>query len=480
MNSSVANFPASVAGTAEREFCSAPRLAVRFRAASRVMLISSVFMSATLYSDHSADAWGKYPNKTVTIVCPWSPGGGTDRVSRFWAEALQDEFGQPFVVVNRTGGAGAVGHFAGAHAAPNGHTIAVITFELCTMHRMKISHLTYRDYECLLQMNADPAAIIVRADAPWQSLQEWLDAIRTAPGKIKMSGTATGGAWDLARAGLLRAAEIPIDSVVWVPHPGAAPSVLELMGGHLDAVCCSVPEIASQLESGQLRVLAVMSNERTVAYPNLPTAKEQGVSWEAVGWRGLALPKGTPSEIVEQLKETCLKITASKKFKTFMNKNGFGIKVRATDEFTDFLEAQDKQWQEVVEAAGYSQGLSTVGDPGPQALPWLLLIGLSIAIGWESVRRTDSADEQHSSSSIGGMAVRLVLIALALTVYVVAISWIGFASATVTFVSLTTWRLGAKWWVALLTGTILVTIVWLLFVKLLEVQLPSGSLGLPF
>ena len=91
-------------------------------------------------------AASRYPERTVTVVCPWSPGGGTDRVSRFWAGALEREFGQPFVVVNRTGGAGAVGHFASAHAQPDGHTIGMITFELSTMHRMRISRLTFKDY----------------------------------------------------------------------------------------------------------------------------------------------------------------------------------------------------------------------------------------------------------------------------------------------------------------------------------------------
>jgi tripartite-type tricarboxylate transporter receptor subunit TctC len=449
--------------------------------ARHTFFLIPMFVLAILSGGLCEQAVADYPHKTVTIVCPWSVGGGTDRVARFWAEALHRELGQPFVVVNRTGGAGAVGHYAGAHAAADGHTIAMITFELCTMHRMKISRLTYRDYECLLQMNADPAAIIVEEDAPWNDLQEWLDAIRKSPGKMKMSGTSTGGAWDLARAGLLRAAEIPIDSVVWVPHPGAAPSVLELMGGHLDAICCSVAEIAPQLESGQLRVLAVMSNERMEAFPDLPTAKEQGVPWEAVGWRGLALPKGTPQEIVEQLKVTCLKIAGSEEFLAFMKLNGFGIKVRATTEFTDFLQAQDTQWQEIVEAAGYSRGLSTLGDPGPQALPWLLLLGLTVAVGWESVRhKSNAAIETTEFNSAGNLGVRLFLIALALSIYIASIQWVGFALATVTFVSLSTWRLGAKWWVALFTGALLVTIVLLLFVGLLEVQLPVGKLGLPF
>ena len=320
-----------------------------------VTLIALLFAGCKPADQSSSGDSPPYPRRTVTIICPWAAGGGTDYVSRFWADALQKELGKPCVVVNRTGGSGGVGHTAGAIARPDGHTLTTITFELSTMHRMGICDLTFRDYECLLQMNADPAAIIVREDAPWQSLQEFLNAVREKPKTLKMSGTATGGAWDLSRAGLLQAADVPIDSVIWVPTEGAAPSLAELLGGHLDAVCCSVPEAASQLEGQQLRALVVMADERLAAFPDVPTAKESGVDWVAVGWRGLALPKGTPAEIVSLLEEKCLAIAKSDEFATAMKKRGFGVEVRGPEEFTTFLAAQDEQWKAVVEAAGYTE-----------------------------------------------------------------------------------------------------------------------------
>ena len=418
-----------------------------------------------------------YPERTVTVVCPWSPGGGTDRVSRFWAGALEKEFGKPFVVVNRTGGAGAVGHFASAYAKPDGYTIGMITFELSTMHRMRISRLTFADYECLLQVNADPAAIIVRNDAPWHTLGEWLNDIRSKPGKMRMSGTATGGAWDLARAGLLQAADLPIDSVVWVPHPGAAPSLLELMGGHLDAVCCSVPEVASQLENKQVRVLAVMADQRMADYPELQTAIEQGTDWIAVGWRGLALPKGTPPEIVDLLTDRCATIAASEAYREFMQKNGFGIKIRTKEDFTEFLREQDEQWKSVVLAAGYDKGLTGNNDPGPLALPLVLVIGLVSLGGWELACGTRSLSEPPGSQR---SYVKLLPICIALVTYVVGVTWLGFAVSTFAFVTMTTWKLGAKLWSATLAATVILAVVWLLFVVAFQVQLPAGVLGLPF
>ena len=298
---------------------------------------------------------GSYPNRAVTVICPWAPGGGTDQIARFWAGELEKKFGKPFVVVNKTGGSGAVGHTAGASARPDGYTLTLITFELSTMHRMGICPLTYDDFSCVLQMNGDAAAILVQADSPWKTLGDLLEHIRQNPGAVKMSGTATGGAWDLARAGLQNAAGLPVESVVWVPTKGAAPSLVELLGGHIDAVCCSVPEAAAQIEAGQLRALAVMSEQRLEDFPEVPTAREQEVDWVAVGWRGLAVPKNTPPELVDKLVDTCREIAESEGYRAFMEKSGYAIEVRLKDEFREFLAEQDAIWKQVVEAAGYAQ-----------------------------------------------------------------------------------------------------------------------------
>ncbi len=292
-----------------------------------------------------------FPRRQMKIICPWSPGGGTDRVSRYWAEALEKKLGKPCVVVNRTGGGGATGHNEGARARADGHTITTITFELSTMRHMGIHGPTYDDYAPLLQVNADAAAILVQQDAKWSSLQEFLADAKTRPGEISMSGTAVGGAWDLARAALLRSAMLPTDAIAWIPKNGAAPSLQELLGGHIDSVCCSVPEATAQIENGQLRVLAVMAEQRLPGYPDIPTCKESGVDCVVVGWRGFAVPKATPAKIVDRLRQECLEIAQSDDFAKFMKTNDFGLTIRSGDAFRDFLAGQDEQWKDVIEAA---------------------------------------------------------------------------------------------------------------------------------
>jgi len=305
-------------------------------------------------TQNGASATDSFPNKTITIICPWNAGGGTDRVSRFLADALKESLGVPCVVQNKTGGSGAVGHSFGANAKPDGYTITMGTFELSTMHWMGISELSHEKYVPLMQVNSDAAAFIVRKDAPWNTLGEFLDHIKANPGKVQMSGTAMGGAWDLARAGFQIAAGLPVDAVLWIPTEGSAPSLVELLGGHIDAVCCSVPEAASQIEAGELRVLSVMSSKRLGDYPDYPTCKEAAIDWEMVGWRGLLLPLDTPQAIVSKLSDALVEITQSEAYQSFMKKNGFGIELKQGSEFNTFLQTEDAKWKKVIEATGYA------------------------------------------------------------------------------------------------------------------------------
>jgi tripartite-type tricarboxylate transporter receptor subunit TctC len=302
----------------------------------------------------NAASVASFPSKTITIVCPWGAGGGTDRVSRYLADALKSSMGVPCVVQNKTGGSGAVGHSFGSNAKADGYTITMGTFELSTMHWMGISELSHKAFIPLMQVNSDAAALIVRKDAPWNTLAEFLDHIKANPGKVQMSGTASGGAWDLARAGFQIAAGLPVDAVLWIPTEGSAPSLLELMGGHIDAVCCSVPEAATQIEVGELRVLSVMSSERLTEYPDYPTCKEAGIDWEMVGWRGLLLPLDTPQEIVTQLNQAFQEITQSDTYQSFMKKNRFGIELKQGPAFGEFLKVEDAKWQKVIQATGYA------------------------------------------------------------------------------------------------------------------------------
>lgn len=323
----------------------------------RELLFLLASLGAFLFvSCESSSELSVWPNRTITIICPWDQGGGTDRNARFWASALEKKLGKRVIVVNRTGARGVTGHSAGASAQPDGYTLTMITAELSTMNILGLSEMSAKDFDLIAQVNADPAAIVVHKDAPWQNLNELLQAIKSGEKKLRMTGTATTGTWDLARAHLLHTAGIPVEQVIWVPSDGASPSLQKLLGKHVDAICVSVPEVDAVLKSGEVRVLAVMSTERLQTYADIPTAKEQGVDCVSVGWRGLAAPKGVPTEVLQKLRTACDEILAGEEYREFMAKNRFGVAIRNASEFETFLAQQEKEWKPILDAAGYTKG----------------------------------------------------------------------------------------------------------------------------
>src|SRR6188768_1313880 len=235
-----------------------------------------------------------FPARPVTVIVPWGAGGGTDATARIVAALLEKDLGQPFNVVNRTGGSGVVGHSAIATATPDGYTIGMLTVEISMMHWQGLTELTPRSYTPLALMNEDPPGVQVRADAPYKTVKELAEAIKASPvGKFKASGTGQGGIWHLALVGWLQAMGLKPNHVAWVPSNGAGPAMQDLAANGLDLVTCSLPESRALVEAGKARSLAIMANERNPAFASVPTLKESmGVDYSVGAWRGIAGPKG--------------------------------------------------------------------------------------------------------------------------------------------------------------------------------------------
>lgn len=299
-----------------------------------------------------ASAQAKFPSRPIQLICPWAAGGGTDRIARMVAVLLEKELGQPVTVVNRTGGSGAVGHTAGATAAPDGHTITIVTVELTMMHWMGLAQVAYKDFTPVALLNIDPAGVQVAANSEWRTLAQLLDYVKANPGKAKASGTGKGGIWDLARAGMLKAAGIPIEAMPWVPSTGAATGLQELVAGGVQVVTASLVEGRPLIDAGRVRPLAHMADKRDPAFPDVPTLKELGINWTQGAWRGIALPKGTSPEIVAVLEKALDKVVKSKEFTDFMNAGPFGILYKPSGEFAKFLAEGDQTMGALMKEAG--------------------------------------------------------------------------------------------------------------------------------
>jgi len=299
-------------------------------------------------------AQSNWPNRPVTIVCPWGAGGGTDATARIIASLLEKDLGQPFNVVNRTGGSGVVGHTAIATAPPDGYTLGMITVEIAMMHWQRLTELNPTSYTALALMNEDPPGITVNARSPYGSVKELAEAIKaSAAGKFKASGTGQGGIWHLALIGWLQAMGLRPNHVAWVPSNGAGPAMQDLAANGIDLVTCSLPESRALVEAGKAKSLAIMASERNPVFASVPTLKESmGVDYSVGAWRGIAAPKGLPVDIVGKLVASLKKANDSKEFREFMANRGFGVKWADPSGFSSFMAKSDAAMGAAMKSAG--------------------------------------------------------------------------------------------------------------------------------
>ena len=316
---------------------------------------SLIALSLGLTFGHTAVAQ-TYPSRPITMVVPWGAGGGTDATARIVAAMMEKEMGQPVNVVNRTGGNGVVGHSAIASAPADGYTLGMITVEISMMHWAGLTDLKPTNYTPLALMNIDPAAVTVRADSPYKTVNDLLAAIKANPGKFKASGTGQGGIWHLALAGMLKDQKMEISAAPWVPSNGAAPAMNDLAAGGIEFVTCSLPESRALIDAGKARPLTIMANQPSGLYPNVPTLKTAtGSNWAIGAWRGIAGPKGLPADVQAKLGAVLKKIYDSPDYQGFMQQRGFGVVYADAKGFEQFMAKGDADMGTVMKSLGLAK-----------------------------------------------------------------------------------------------------------------------------
>ncbi len=315
----------------------------------RTMLATALALAAGIFA---APAFAAFPDKPVNVICPWTAGGGTDVLLRALSKEAEKFLGQTINVVNQTGGAGAIGHNAIRAARPDGYTIGLITFELNSLPPQGLVPFTWKDFDPVMLINTDAAALTVRADAPYSTVRGFMDHARANPGEITIGNSAPGSVWHIA-AGL--AAEKTGVNVKHVPFNGAQPAVTALVGGHIKAVAVSVAEVRSQVQAGNLKILGVMAAERDKIFPNVPTFKEQGVDVQFATWRGLAFPKGVPAANRAKVADAYKKAFETKEFKEFAANAALTLNYQDGAAFTKFLDQNYKDVAAVMKGLGLSK-----------------------------------------------------------------------------------------------------------------------------
>jgi tripartite-type tricarboxylate transporter receptor subunit TctC len=325
-----------------------PRLRRRF--APVAMLIIAALAAAC------ARGGADYPARPLTLIVPWAAGGGTDAIARVIGSLMEKNLGKPVNVVNRTGGSGVVGHQAIAAARSDGYTIGIITVEIAMMHHQGLTDLTHAAFTPLGLINFDPGAVMVRADSPFQNLGDLLQAIKASPGKYKASGTAQGGIWHVALAGLLDEQQIPPSAAVWIPSNGSAPALLDLVAGGADIVVAALAEARSLIDAGKVKSLAVLDDKPSTLYPAIPIASQAiATKWTMGAWRGIAAPANLPPEITARLQVAVKNAYDSQEYRDFITTRGFGMRWADPDEFGKFLSVSDQQMAAVMKSVGLSR-----------------------------------------------------------------------------------------------------------------------------
>jgi len=240
----------------------------------------------------------EFPTKEVQIIIPWAAGGATDLIFRALAATTGKYLGKAVVVVNKPGGAGAVGYTEVMQAKPDGYTlVSAITPLTILPHQVKTA-FTYKDFDPVINVVRDPGMFLVRSDAPWKGVKDFVDYAKKNPDMITVGNSGAGGGVHLIALAFEKTAGVKFNHI---PFSGGGPSVTALLGGHVNAVTVSPPEGIEHVKAGKLKIVALFSEKRFELFPDVPTVKEQGIDFSMGQWRGLASSKGTPPDVIKKL-----------------------------------------------------------------------------------------------------------------------------------------------------------------------------------
>ena len=293
-----------------------------------------------------------YPTKTVRLVIPYPPGGGTDITGRAMAQRLSEFLGQSVVIENKPGATGMIGAASVAKAAPDGYTVLFGAASEMAINASLFKTMSYdprTDFEPVSLIAAFPLVFVAPATST-KTLPELVDAARDRPGTVSYGSIGSGSPQHLAAELLSSMASVKF---IHVPYKGSGPLVQDAVGGHLDMAVSSVPPAVPLVRSGKLRALAVTSAKRSEALPDVPTMAELGYAgYEFNTWVGVALPKGTPKPIADRLREGMVAALAAPDVQAALRDQG-AIPVGSTPEqFRSFVRDEVAKSDRIVASAG--------------------------------------------------------------------------------------------------------------------------------
>ena len=268
----------------------------------RKHLIISAMIAGTALTLMAGAATAQYPNKPVKLVVPFAPAGTTDIVARIVADQLSKELGQTVIVENRAGGGGAIGADVVAKSAPDGYTLGVATVSTMAVNpaaNARIPYNNFTDFIPVTKFVAVPNVLAVHPSVPAKDYKEFVALLKKNPGKYSFATSGTAGIGHMMGELFMSATNT---DMVHIPYKGAGPAVLDVVGGQVPVLFDNLPSSKSQIDAGNMRLLAVAAPKRLTAYPNTPTFAELGIpEVNDPAWYGMVVPAKTPKDIVDKL-----------------------------------------------------------------------------------------------------------------------------------------------------------------------------------
>jgi tripartite-type tricarboxylate transporter receptor subunit TctC len=303
----------------------------------------------------SCAAWGAdavgYPVRSIRMIVPSAPGGGTDVMARIVAPKAAEAWGQQVLVENRPGAASIVGVEAAARAAPDGYTIVMVSsgFAINASLARKLPYDTERDFAPVMQVSSVPNVLVVHPSLPVRSLSELLAFTRSRPGQLNYASAGNGSSPHLSMELLRNMAGL---DMVHIPYKGSGPAMFEVLSGQVTMMLPSLPTAMGQISGGRLRALAVTTKKRVVALPNVAAIAETLPAYEAVQWFGLLAPAQTPAAVVSEQNRVLNQVLSLSEVRSALADQGSEPVGGTPTQFADFLKAERARWAAVVRNSG--------------------------------------------------------------------------------------------------------------------------------
>jgi len=287
-----------------------------------------------------------YPDREIEIMVPWGAGGATDVVYRTFGTVLPKYLNNvQTIVVNRPGGGAVPGYAEAMQKKADGYYfVAWATPSITKVHMSKTPY-DAATFDAVINLVEAPCWFLVPKASPYKTLGDLLADAKARPGKVNLGNAGAGGGTHMIALAFEKAAGVSFNHV---PHGGGAPAITAAVGAHVDVVIASPPEGVPQIESGDLRALAVFSKKRLEMFPDVPTAIEQGVQFALGQWRGLAAPKGTDPAKIKVIHDAFKKTMEDPEFLKLAKQAGILLDYKGTEEFAAFIKEQDKLYEDIV------------------------------------------------------------------------------------------------------------------------------------